>query len=131
MTQRASSVRNGPSDRQHYEACGLGRTRRAALLYHGNLLDLALAYAASGKAEEAEAIYDELLARSRREYVQPSWLALINAALGKKDDAFEWLDRAYDERDAILVCVKYFRGSDPLRDDPRFDALLKRLGFEE
>jgi TolB-like protein/Flp pilus assembly protein TadD len=96
-----------------------------------NLGDLALVYAASGKTADAEAIYDELLARSRREYVQSSWLGHLSAALGRIDDAFEWLDRAYDERDGILVCVKYFRGSDPLRDDPRFDALLKRMGFEE
>ncbi len=95
-----------------------------------NLGDLALAYAASGKTAEAEAIYDELLARSRREYVQPSWLGLISAALGRKDEAFEWFDRAYNERDPLLVCLKYFRGSDPLRDDPRFDVLVEKMGLQ-
>ncbi|NIN73129.1 MAG: tetratricopeptide repeat protein [Gemmatimonadetes bacterium] len=95
-----------------------------------NLGDLALAYAASGKTAEAEAIYDELLARSRREYVQPSWLGLMSAALGRKDEAFEWFDRAYNERDPLLVCLKYFRGSDPLRDDPRFDVLVEKMGLQ-
>jgi serine/threonine-protein kinase len=96
-----------------------------------NLANLALAYAASGKAAEAEAVYDELLARSRREYVQPLWFALLSAALGRKEEAFEWLERAYDEHDPLLVILKHFRACDPLRDDPRFDALLKRLGFGE
>jgi len=58
-------------------------------------------------------------------------LAMAYAALGDKDEAFRWLDRAVERRDGDLVRIKLFRGLDPLRDDPRFDALLKRLNFPE
>jgi hypothetical protein len=51
--------------------------------------------------------------------------------LGRRDEAFEWLDRAYDERDPFLPILKYYKPFEPLHDDPRFDALLKRIGFEE
>jgi serine/threonine-protein kinase len=96
-----------------------------------NLSNLAVIYAASGKTAEAEAIYDELLARSRREYVQPFVFAWVSAGLGRKDEAFEWLGRAYDERDPLLAVLKHLPFFDCLREDPRFDALLKRMGLEE
>jgi hypothetical protein len=51
-------------------------------------------------------------------------------ALGRQDEAFEWLDRAYEERDALLTDVKRMPHSDPLREDPRFDALMKKIGLE-
>jgi serine/threonine-protein kinase len=96
-----------------------------------SLMLLAGAYAASGRAAEAEAIYDELLARSRREYVQPFVFGWLKARLGRTDEAFEWLERAYDESDPILAVLKHYRPLDFLHDDPRFDALFKRMGLEE
>jgi Flp pilus assembly protein TadD len=96
-----------------------------------SLTILALAYAASGKAAEAEAIYDDLLARSRREYVQPMNFAIMDAALGRKDEALEWLDRAYDERDAILPILKYSGYFDSINDEPRFQDLLRRMDLLE
>ncbi|UCC83992.1 MAG: tetratricopeptide repeat protein, partial [Gemmatimonadota bacterium] len=96
-----------------------------------NLLSLAGTYAASGKGAEAEAIYDELLARSRREYVPPTSLVWVSAVLGRKDEAFEWLDRAYEERDPLLALTKHLLLFDPLRDDPRFQDLLRRMNLLE
>jgi hypothetical protein len=55
----------------------------------------------------------------------------VSAGLGRKDEAFEWLERAYEEREALLVWVKVQPAFDPLRDDPRFDALLKKIGLEK
>jgi TolB-like protein/Tfp pilus assembly protein PilF len=96
-----------------------------------NLTLLAAIYSSSGKTAEAEAIYDELLARSRREYVQPFVFVWLSAVLGRTDEAFEWVERAYDERDPILAVLKHYRPLDFLHDDPRFDALFKRMGLEE
>jgi tetratricopeptide (TPR) repeat protein len=96
-----------------------------------NLFSLAGTYAASGRTGEAEAIYDELLARSRREHVPPIVFVWLNAVLGRKDEAFEWLDRAYEERDPLLALIKHLLLCDPLRDDPRFEDLLRRMNLLE
>ncbi|MCM3906464.1 MAG: tetratricopeptide repeat-containing serine/threonine-protein kinase, partial [Pyrinomonadaceae bacterium] len=75
---------------------------------------LACAYALSGKRREALVILEELKERSKRSYVSPTVLAFIYTAFGEKDQAFEWLDRAYDGRDFILV---------QLKAEPTFDSL--------
>jgi tetratricopeptide (TPR) repeat protein len=95
-----------------------------------SLMELALTYAASGSRAQAEAIYDELVARSRGEYVPPATLSFVSAALGREDEAFGWLERAYEERDPFLVWVKQLPHFDPLRGDQRFDMLLEKMGLE-
>jgi hypothetical protein len=70
-----------------------------------------------------------LLERAKTEYVSPYEIAVIYAGLGDKDRAFEWLEKAYEERATLLV---YFR-MDPriwsLHSDPRFQGLLDRMNF--
>jgi len=95
------------------------------------LNELALTYAALGERDQAEAIYEELVERSRDEYVAPASLSYITAGLGRTDEAFEWLDRAYEERDATLNWVSIIPHLDPLRDDPRFTVLLERMGLDD
>lgn len=94
------------------------------------LNELALTYAALGDRDQAEAIYEELVERARGEYVALATLSYITAALGRTDEAFEWLDRAYEERDATLNWVSIIPHLDPLRDDPRFAKLLERMGLD-
>ena len=54
----------------------------------------------------------------------------MNAIIvGEKDQAFEWLDKAYNGRDFVLVLLKIEPTFDPLRSDPRFPVLLKRVGL--
>jgi serine/threonine-protein kinase len=93
-------------------------------------MELALTYAGSGDMAQAEAIYDELVARARDEFAPPATLAFVSAGLGRTDEAFEWLERAYEDRDAFLVWVKLLPQYDPLRDDPRFDVLLEKMGLK-
>jgi tetratricopeptide (TPR) repeat protein len=89
------------------------------------------AYAVAGKEPEAREVLDRLLARSKTEYVSPYEIAVIYAGLGDKDRAFEWLEKAYEERASLLV---YFR-MDPriwgLRSDPRHQELLRRMNFPQ
>jgi TolB-like protein/Tfp pilus assembly protein PilF len=91
---------------------------------------LAHAYAAAGRRAKAKEIVDELQRRSRTKYVSPYMIATIYAGLGDKDKAFEFLEKAYQERSSDLP---YFVRSDlrvdHLRSDPRFENLLKRMNF--
>jgi tetratricopeptide (TPR) repeat protein len=92
---------------------------------------LGLAYALSGKSGEARKIMEELKQRSRRKYLSSIIIATLHAALGEKDQAFALLDKAYDERDTLLILLKVEPMFDPLRSDPRFTNLLRRVGFPE
>ena len=55
---------------------------------------------------------------------------MIHTGLGDNDQAFEWLESAYQERDVQLISIKVDPVWDPLRSDPRFQDLLKKMGLE-
>ena len=87
---------------------------------------LACAYAAIGKNVEARAMLQTLLQKARTTHVSPYFLARIYAALGDKDEAFRWLETAFDKRDHLTFLPLDF-WTDAMRSDPRFFALLRRL----
>ena len=86
------------------------------------------AYAAGDKRAEAVKIANELEQRSRESYVPPYWMATLYVALGNKDQAFNWLDKAYAERSGGLAWLKIDPRMDPLRQEARFTTLLGRVG---
>jgi serine/threonine protein kinase/Tfp pilus assembly protein PilF len=86
------------------------------------------AYAVSGNTGEARKVLEELMETSTRRYVSPYSIATIYAGCGEKDLAFRWLERAYEERSGWLAWLKPEPVSDPLREDPRFGDLLRRIG---
>jgi serine/threonine-protein kinase len=90
---------------------------------------LARASATAGKRNEARELLDRLTEISRRSYFPPYLLAGVHVALGERDQAFVWLEKAYTEGDAYLVHLKVDAALDPVRSDPRFQDLLRRLGF--
>jgi len=92
--------------------------------------ELARAYAKSDRKTEARRIADDLKEQSKRRYISPCVIASIYAALGEKDQAFVWLEKAYEAHDFILVLLKVEPMFDNLRSDPRFTILLKRVGLE-
>ncbi len=67
--------------------------------------------------------------RAKREYVEPDQFAIIYAHLGEKDEAFEWLEKAFEEGGS-MGALKVDPRFDPLRDDPRFQDLLLRMNLE-
>jgi TolB-like protein/Tfp pilus assembly protein PilF len=86
-------------------------------------------YAVSGDKANADKILATLTKLSSKKYVPAIYFAVIYAGLGRKDDAFRWLDRAYDERCEYLVYLGTEPLADPLRGDPRFAKLLSRIGM--
>jgi len=82
----------------------------------------------SGQRTEAQEILGKLLERSKGTYVPAYDIAVVFVGLGDKDQAFEWLIKALEERSGFLVYIKCDRRFDVLRSDPRFEALLKRIG---
>lgn len=68
-----------------------------------------------------------LRAMSAKVCVPPTSFALIHLGLGERDACFEWLDRAIDERDHLITPIKTYPFLDPVRDDPRYAALLKKV----
>ena len=87
------------------------------------------AYAVAGNRREAEKVLQTLSNRARKSYVSPFDVALIYTALGEKDKAFALLDKAVAEHSTFLVYTKWEPRLDPLRSDPRFQDLLKRIGL--
>jgi len=87
-------------------------------------------YAVSGKRSEAKKTIDELESRSRQGYISGYLVALIYTGMGNKDKALAQLERAYQERDIWICWVKVDPRFDPIRSDPRFTDLLRRIGFE-
>jgi serine/threonine protein kinase/Tfp pilus assembly protein PilF len=88
---------------------------------------LASAYARGGETEKARAILKEL--ETTKEYVSPGELAILYGALGDKEKAFQTLERAFAEHDLQLQFLKVDPAYDPLRDDPRFSDLIRRVGL--
>jgi serine/threonine-protein kinase len=90
---------------------------------------LAITYARMGKVQEAREILGRLQAYARDHYVNPIFFAEIHASLGEKDLAFEWLERAASDRTVWMAGLHRWPELDPLRSDPRFTALIRRIGL--
>jgi tetratricopeptide (TPR) repeat protein len=88
---------------------------------------LAYAYAVAGKREEAQKILDELKESAKQRYVPAFSFALIYMGLDDKDQAFEWLNKTFEENPYRIAFIKVNPRFDSLRSDPRFDALLRRM----
>jgi DNA-binding winged helix-turn-helix (wHTH) protein/TolB-like protein len=90
--------------------------------------ELGYADARSGQRDEAIKILNQLQERAKRgEYVLPLGIAWIYIGLGDKDQAFVWLDKSFEERSDGMREIKTNPIYDPLRSDPRFSDLLKRM----
>ena len=122
---------------QAYEQKGqhdlaINELRRASDLSHGTPMmvsALAHAYARSGNKPEAEKLLVELQAKSKKEYVSPYYFAIVYAGLGNNESAMRYLDQAFLDRSNGLVFLQVEPELDPLRTDPRFAALQKKLDF--
>jgi len=83
----------------------------------------------AGREQEARRVLDFLLTRRRERYVPASMIAMIYGGLGERNQAFEWLDRAYEDRDYFLAGALVEPRFDSLREDSRFDTLLAQMNL--
>jgi TolB-like protein/DNA-binding winged helix-turn-helix (wHTH) protein/Tfp pilus assembly protein PilF len=90
---------------------------------------LGVAYARAGNRAEAERIVRMLRERAKKEDVGTFELAFLCGALGKTDEAFEWLERSYQLHDKGMTFLKVEPAIDELRSDPRFQTYLDRMNF--
>ena len=86
--------------------------------------------AVSGKRQEASAMLRQINARAATEYISPVSIAYIYTALGDRDPAFEYLDRAVFDRDPNILGLKSNPVFDGLRADDRYHALLRKMQLE-
>jgi len=105
--------------------------RKSCELYPGStpIAWLGQVYATAGYQAEALKILEQLQELSNRQYVTPYGVGRIYAALGQKDEAFHWLEIAYEQRANWMVLLKIDPLFDDLRSDPRFQDLLRRMNF--
>jgi TolB-like protein/Tfp pilus assembly protein PilF len=88
-------------------------------------------YALAGRTDEAVRLLGELEKRAVSEHISPCGMSLLCTALGRTDQAFAWLEQAYDARDPWMVTLNVNPLFDNLRPDPRFAELLKKMNLVE
>ncbi len=86
-------------------------------------------YGIAGKKRDAQEILDKLIERAKRDYVSPYDLAIVCAGTGDREQAFQWLEKAYQERAHYLVHIKWEPRFENLHSDPHFENLLRRIGL--
>jgi tetratricopeptide (TPR) repeat protein len=94
------------------------------------LTGLALTYAEQGRREEAQKLLDTVESLSKQSYVSPVFSATIYGALGDTDRAFDLLEEGYRQHASLMSLLKVQPIFDPLRSDPRFDELLRKMNLE-
>lgn len=110
-------------------AAAFRRTNRLLPDDPETLMLVGCGHAAAGRHKEALEVLGRLKRFSARRYASPHLMAWMYSTLRDKDRAFEWLEKAYEYRSYSLAHLKISPLFDALRSDPRFDALLRRMGL--
>lgn len=113
---------------------GVAELQRATVLSPGDPLvvaDLGYCYATSGMREEAQRLLRELDEQAAEAYVSPMSQALVYTGLGERESALQMLERAYELRSMLVLTIAVDPRYDPLRSDPRFQDLARRIGFPQ
>lgn len=116
---------------EHQEAiAALEKSRQLLNSSPESVLELAFTKAAAGNQKEAREMLSQLLGQPNPGYIPALWVARIYAALGEKENAFHWLQKAYEERSPQLPLLKVDPRFDMLRLDPRFQDMLRRMKLQ-
>jgi len=90
---------------------------------------LGYALGCAGRTSEARQILEELAAQATRDYVSPVAMATVLLGLGDTDRALDWTERAYEDRRGWVAYVNVNPIMDPMREHPRFKALVQKMGL--
>ncbi len=90
---------------------------------------LAHAYAVGGRTAEAMRLLESLVEHSRQKYIPPYEIGMVYLGLGQKDRAFEWFEKAFEERSGWMAYLMVDPRLDSVRSDSRFSDLSRRVGF--
>ena len=101
----------------------LSTAQTASIVFEGHAL------ARMGRKDETRILLDKLLKLSKETSVPATHIALLYNALGENDEAFKWLDRGIEQRDPKMAFLKVQPRWNNLRGDPRFQEIMKRVGF--
>jgi TolB-like protein/DNA-binding winged helix-turn-helix (wHTH) protein/Flp pilus assembly protein TadD len=114
-------------------AAGIQELEKAVTLSEGNnpraIAHLGYAYALAGRRNDAESMLRKLNELSNKHHVHPDLVAGVYVGLGQKEEAFEWLEKAYQVHARDLLELKYDPHFTNLRSDPRFTDLVRRIGL--
>jgi len=91
----------------------------------------AYVYAKAAKPEKARETIDQLLQMSDKRIVDSTMIAVIHMGLGEIEEAFRWLEKAYEEHSPMLVYLKIAPFWKAIQSDPRWQSLLRRMNFPE
>ncbi len=95
-------------------------------------LNLGWAYAMSGDRERAKEILSDLIEKTKSEYVSPMEIGFVYLGLDEVDNAFTWFTRAVEDHDSdAWILMSKGPIFDPIRSDPRYAELLRKMGLEE
>ena len=94
-----------------------------------NQSTLGYAYGVTGQRTEALQAVASLSQLAKTRYIPPSAWVYVNLGLGQKEDVLDWLERACEERDGWIIGIIEEPYLAPLRTEPRFQALLKKMGL--
>lgn len=122
----------GAYEQKHMYSQAIAEFNRVAELTGGPGVSLAHAYALAGRSDAArQLLRDHVEVLDESGVLDWFFIAGVYAALGDKDGAFAWLEKATEKRDFFLTYLKADPGLDPLRSDPRLKLLYKKVGLPE
>ena len=91
---------------------------------------LAITYAGLSQKEEARKVLNQLIQQADSTYFPGEEIAAVYVSLGENDEAIHWLERAVSEHSGAIQNISFSRDLRPLHSDPRFVALLRRIGLD-
>ncbi len=90
---------------------------------------LGLAYSVAGKPQQTKKIMDSFLATAKKRYIPATYFGMLYAAMGNREEALQWLEKAYEERADGLTWINVDPMMDDIKQDPRFQSLIRKIGL--